>query len=343
MRDNERQAFIAQNGWGDAAITPLPGDASRRRYFRLTQPSGETRLLMDMPRHPEEKFDEFVLLANHIRSVGLSAPEVFAADAELGLALIEDFGNDTFTQLLNAGAAPEPLYKTAISAMAALQTRTPAASLPLKHYDTAAMVGEFGWFLEWYAPMLWGRMPTDEQRAEFHGILSGLFNALPPLPTTLLMRDFHVDNFMWLPERDGVQACGLLDFQDAKWGSPAYDLVSVLEDARRDMDPMLSQQLYHEYLLLRPDLDEDDFAQHYAAMGLLRHGRILGNFIRLWVRDDKAWYLQFMPRVTGQFIRKLTESVAAPLKQWCDRNLPDLESVDVTRYDAGELKKIMAA
>ena len=322
-------------------MTALPADASRRRYFRLTHPELGTRLVMDMPRHPEERFDEFLEIGRHIHHVGLSAPEIYAVDSEHGFALIEDFGEDTFTRLLDAGTAPEPLYQTAIAAMAELQKRTPLGSLHLKNYDSAAMADELGWFVKWYAPMFWGRVATAAETAEFDTIARGIFDALPPLPTTLLLRDFHVDNFMWLPDREGVQRCGILDFQDAKWGSPAYDLVSVLEDARRDIDPALAAQLYAQYLSLRPDINADAFAQHYAAMGMLRHGRILGNFIRLWVRDDKPWYLQFMPRVTRQFTRALQSPAAAPLKQWCDKNLPNLGDENIIRQNPESLRKIM--
>lgn len=347
MRQQERSEFIHTHGWGDADVTPLPGDASRRRYFRLTLPDGlahgaSVRLLMDMPRHPEEKFDEFILLSAHLRAAGLSAPEVYAFDAAQGFALIEDFGDATYTRLLNEGHAPEPLYETAIAAAAELQKRSDGVNLAIKNYDAEAMTGEISWFIEWYAPLYWQRAATAEEQTEFQTVVHGIFESLPPLKTTLLLRDFHVDNFMWLPDRAGLRRCGILDFQDAKWGSPAYDLVSILEDARRDIDPALAQKLYNQYLSLRPDLLPVDFAAHYAAMGMLRHARILGNFIRLWLRDDKDWYLQFMPRVQRQFENALQHPVATPLREWCAQKLPPLSDVWTGR-DAAYLKKQLLA
>lgn len=347
MRDEQRQKFITQNGWGDATVTALPGDASRRRYFRLTPPNrlaapGETRLVMDMPRHPEERFDEFILVANHLLRIGLSAPEVYAADAEHGFALIEDFGEDMYGHMLHRGHDPLPLYRAAIGAMAELQKKSSRADLALADYDTGAMSGEIGWFIDWYAPMLWGRVATTGERDEFFAIVRGVFDGLPPLAPTLLLRDFHIDNFMWLPDRPGVRACGILDFQDAKWGSPAYDLVSVLEDARRDIDPALARELYQQFLNLRPEIPPADFAAHYAAMGMLRHARILGNFIRLWVRDDKPRYLEFMPRVQRQFLNALEHPVAAPLRAWCAHYLPDVGE-DLPMRPVEELKRVMLA
>jgi aminoglycoside/choline kinase family phosphotransferase len=345
MRERQRHEFITKHGWGYARVEPLAADASpTRRYFRLKHPELGTRLVMDVPRHPEERFDEFIEIGKHIYAVGLSAPEIYAHDAELGLAIIEDFGDDTFTRLLNNGTPPETLYQTAIAAMAELQLKTPVGSLNLKDYDTALMAEEIGWFVKWYAPMFWGRVASAHETKEFHAIVCGIFDALPPLPKTLLLRDFHVDNFMWLPAREGVKACGILDFQDAKWGSPAYDLVSVLEDARRDIDPALAQQLYQQYLSLRPDLNADAFAAHYAAMGMLRHGRILGNFIRLWVRDNKPWYLQFMPRVQRQFLGALEAPIAQPLAAWCQQNIPDIWGDNpIPNQDADNLRSIMIA
>ena len=334
-----RTEFSTQNGWGDAAVTALPSDASRRRYFRLTR-GDETRLLMDMPPHEEEKFDEFILIGSHLYDIGMSAPEIYAFDAANGFALIEDFGEDTFTRLLNAGHDAAPLYVTAITAAAALQIKSADSALPLKHYDAEAMAGEINWFIEWYAPLYWSRKAGDAQQAEFTQVVCDIFTSLPQLPLTLLLRDFHVDNFMWLPERIGVQRCGILDFQDAKWGSPAYDLVSFLQDARRDIDPEFAQQLYDQYLVLRPEFSKADFAAHYAAMGMLRHARILGNFIRLWIRDDKPQYLQFMPRVTRQFLSSLQHPIAAPLREWCEKHLPDMQEKWPDK-PAIELKKIL--
>jgi len=341
MRDDLRRKFIADCGWGDAGLDALPGDASRRLYYRLRRGS-EARLIMDMSPHPEEKFSEFILLAEHLRTVGLSAPEIYAVDTENGFALIEDFGEDTFTRLLNAHHDPEPLYSAAIAAAAKLQIKSMGANLELKNYDAAEMSKEIGWFIEWYAPIYWQRRARAEEQREFFQIVHKIFEGLPILPPVLLLRDFHVDNFMWLPDRTGVRRCGILDFQDAKWGSPAYDLVSMLEDARRDIDPALAEKLYDQYLNLRPEIPNGDFAAHYAAMGMLRHARILGNFIRLWVRDDKPQYLQFMPRVTRQFLNALEHPIAAPLKDWCAEYLPQLGEA-LPEQDVNKLKRILVS
>jgi len=341
MRKEDRNRFIAACGWGDAEVTSLPADASRRRYFRL-QRENEPRLLMDMPRHPEEKFDAYLLIAAHLRAIGLSAPEVFAADAAQGFALIEDFGDDTYTRLLNTGHDAAPLYQTAIAAMVQLQQESDGSALALPSYDAEAMTDEISWFIDWYAPVYWGRVASAAERGEFQGIVRGIFDALPPLKPVLLLRDFHVDNFMWLPDRPGVKACGVLDFQDAKWGSPAYDLVSILEDARRDIDPALAEKLYDRYLRSQPYIDKKDFAAHYAAMAMLRHARVLGFLIRVWVRDNKPRYLEFHPRVLRQFQNALAHPIAQPLRDWCAQRLPDLGE-NWPEKDVLELRKVMIA
>ncbi len=322
MRNAARQDFIAIHKWADAACIPFAADASRRRYFRLQRDNGDSCLVMDMPIHPEERFQEFIVIDNYLRQLGLSAPEIYAIDHDHQFALLEDFGDDTYTRLLNAGASPAPLYQTAIDAAAYLQAQAYEKSLSLPHYDTAAMAGEIGWFIEWYAPVYMGRAITPEEQAEFYSIVRNIFDGVPKLEPTLLLRDFHVDNFMWLKDRNGIKACGILDFQDAKWGSAAYDLISILQDARRDLDPALADELYARYLAQRYDIAPDDFAIHYAVMGMLRHARILGNFIRSWLRDDKTRYLQFMPRIQNQLAMALPHPVIKPFRDWLENTIP---------------------
>ena len=338
MREQFRNVFIAANGWEGAAIEPLPADASRRRYFRLTR-GGKTRLLMDMPRHAEEKFDEFVLLADHLRRAGLSAPEIFALDAANGFALIEDFGDGTFTQLLREGHDAKELYFLAIDAIAALQQH---AKIPsgIGTYSQDILVNEFLRLVDWYYPLWHGARASVSLREEFSALVGNILDQLPILPDVPVLLDFHVDNLMLLPNRKGAARCGLLDFQDAMAGNPTYDVVSLLEDARRDVPPDLVAACWQRYISQMPDWDAADLAKAYDILGLQRHGRLVGQFIRLWVRDNKPRYLEFMPRVTAQFMVKLQSPIALPLRAWCTLHLPELGK-PLPALDVAELRKMM--
>lgn len=320
MRDELRREFMTQHGWANAAVVALPGDASRRRYFRLTDGVRHC-LLMDSPPHPEEKFKEYLLIANALRSAGLSAPEVYAADSDHGFALIEDFGDDTFTRLLNNGYDARELYLTAVDAIAQMQQRIPADFNGVGRYSDEILKDGFFRLIDWYYPLWHGARANADLRVEFAGIIDGILRQLPSLPNTLVLRDFHVDNLMLLPARQGAARAGLLDFQDGLMGNPAYDLVSLLEDARRDIDPTVMAEAWQRYAA-QMHYDKNDLAMSYNIMGLQRHARITGQFIRLWIRDDKPQYLKFMPRVTAQFNAKLQAPVAAPLRVWCEKHLP---------------------
>jgi aminoglycoside/choline kinase family phosphotransferase len=337
-RENLRLQFIAQQGWQDADITALPADASRRRYFRLIR-GDDTRLLMDVIPHPEEKFSEYLKIADALCDAGLSAPTVYSADTESGFAMIEDFGDNTFTRLLNQNHNPQELYLLAIDAIAALQ-RDVQIPNGIGDYHHNILHEEFLRLIDWYYPLWHGARAADNLRAEFASITHDILKQLPALPLVLTLRDFHVDNLMLLADRSGTARCGLLDFQDGLVGNPAYDVLSLLEDARRDVSPALAAACWQHYLAQMQGWNADSLQSAYDILGLQRHGRITGQFIRLWIRDDKPGYLQFMPRVTAQFIAKLQTPVAAPLRDWCAKHLPQLAEKWPDK-PAIEFKKIM--
>lgn len=339
-RDVLRAQFIAAQGWADAAMEALPVDASRRRYFRLSRGMA-SRLLMDVAPHPEEKFREYHLIADALRHAGLSAPEIFAIDFDHGFALIEDFGDDTFTRLLNDDVPARELYLLAVDAIAQMQQRIPSDFGGVGNYSHDMLLDEFLRLIDWYYPLWHGARASADLRAEFAAIADGILRQLPALPNVLVLRDFHVDNLMLLPTRPGAAQAGLLDFQDGVMGNPAYDLVSLLEDARRDVDPIIMAEAWQRYAAQVP-YHKNDLAQSYNILGLQRHGRIVGQFIRLWIRDDKPGYLQFMPRVTAQFRAKLEAPVAAPLRIWCEKHLPDINEKWPDK-PAIEFKRILLA
>ncbi|HXP31602.1 MAG TPA: phosphotransferase [Stellaceae bacterium] len=314
-------AFIAAAGWGDSTLAPLAGDASFRRYVRLAAPRG-TALLMDAPP-PQEDVRPFLAVARLLRGMALSAPRILAEDIAAGLLLLEDFGDDTYSRLLSRGAAEEPLYRLAVDVLIALNrrfARESAAFLP--PYDEARLLAEAALLVDWYLPAIAGA-PTDPAlRAGYLELWRALLPLARAVPETLVLRDYHVDNLMRLPGRDGIAACGLLDFQDAVLGPLSYDLVSLLEDARRDVPSGLAEAMYERFLAAFPALDRAAFARSYALLGAQRNCKIIGIFTRLCARDAKPAYLAHIPRVWRLLEQDLREPALAPLAEWLDRHIP---------------------
>jgi len=332
MSDRERQRldFLKTAGLADAVRTPLAGDASTRRYERLTLPSGTTLMLMDQPSaaesHPCDpswtpdqrrasgwnavarlsagRIEAFAAVAEHLRSVGLSAPEIVAADAAAGLAVLEDFGDDLFASTIEGGEPEEPLYLAAVEALARLHQAPPPETLsgaagdwPLLTYDAIALKGGADLFVEWM-PKLEPRLRfSDHAVAEWDEAWAGLVQHAERTATVMAHRDFHAENLIWLPDREGVGRVGMIDFQDAVRAHPSWDLHSLLQDARRDVPAALEARALDRYFVLRPQADRDAFMRDYAGLAALNQSRILGVFARLIVRDGKPRYRAFMPRM----------------------------------------------
>jgi aminoglycoside/choline kinase family phosphotransferase len=312
QREQDRHTFLRAHGWDGGPEAALQSDASFRRYFRVTI-GGEPRLVMDAPPGQED-VGPFVTIAEHLLSLGLSAPWIYAADRDRGFVLLEDFGDDTYTRLLGGGAAEEPLYALAIDALIALHRHPQAKALHLPAYDRPALLEKAGLFAEWYVPALGSVAEPDDFRSRFLAAWNAVFDALPPAPTTLVLRDYHVDNLMLLRGREGAAACGLLDFQDAAIGAMPYDVVSLLEDARRDIADDLAAAMLERYHQAMPKLDREVFSRWYAVLGAQRHCRIAGVFVRLWARDGKDVYLGHIPRVVRLLARALEHPAMAPVR-----------------------------
>ncbi len=315
--------FLHRSGRHDAAVTLLAGDASFRKYFRIATPSHGIEVLMDAPP-PQEDIRPFVRIARHLCGLGLSAPRILAEDEAAGLLLLEDLGDDTYTRLLAKGQPAEAdLYALAVDVLIALhRAAVPAAGVP--PYDLSKLLTEASLLIDWYVPATQGDDAlTHADRA---GWLAAWRDALAAVdgavPDALVLRDFHVDNLMLLPDRDGIAACGLLDFQDAVIGPVTYDLMSLLEDARRDIDPALVAAMTDRYLAAFPALDRAGFAASMAVLGAQRHAKVIGIFTRLCRRDGKPQYLRHIPRVWRLFERSLSHPALAPVKAWVDTHIP---------------------
>tara|TARA_R110002096_G_scaffold13829_2_gene48655 strand:- start:296 stop:1312 length:1017 start_codon:yes stop_codon:yes gene_type:complete len=312
-------AFLGRHGFAAADRSAPSADASFRRYFRLTG-GPYPALLMDAPPD-KEKLRPFVEIAAHLRRLGLSAPNVPASDMTEGFALVEDFGDATFTRLLDDGVSAETLYGQAIDALAALQNYPENADISLPPYDLAFFLKETGLFLDWYWPAARGSGPSAAEREEFQTALTqALIPVLARSPRVFVHRDFHVDNLIVVEGRTGVAACGLLDFQDALIGPPAYDLVSLLQDERRDVASGLAAAMRARYAKAVPALADDTA---YWVLGAQRHLKNLGIFARLSRRDGKHRYLAHVPRMWRMIDECLAaEPILAPLAAWLDANWP---------------------
>lgn len=317
-RDAALPGFMEANSFAEAARDPLPVDCSFRSYTRLHS-GPRPALLMNAPPGLEP-LEPFIAIAGHLRRLGLSAPEVIAADLEHGYALIEDFGDATFTRRLDAGADAAELYTLAIDALVALQANPLATDIDVPAYDLDLLMKEAALFLDWYWPAIHGTPSSPEARAEYESLLHRLLQPITEGPRTLVLRDFHVDNLMTLEGRNGIAACGLLDFQDAVLGHPAYDLASLLQDARRDVDPALAEAMRARYANALPQLADDTA---YYVLAVQRHLKVLGIFTRLSWRDGKSHQLHHCPRLW----RLISECIAAEpaltaLGQWLDHHWP---------------------
>lgn len=318
-REAARRDFLEANGLGRREMTALPGDASFRRYFRL---SGEPSfMLMDAPP-PTEDVCPYIAVAAHLRTLGFSAPEIVASDPAEGFCVIEDFGDATYTRLLARGHDERSLYELAIDVLAALHGEPGATAIDLPAYDETRLLDEAVLLPDWYLPRMTGSPVSADVRESYLDAWRTVLRKLPPASETLVLRDYHVDNLMLLNGRSGIAACGLLDFQDALIGHPAYDLMSLLEDARRDVTDDLRGLLLARYLAARPETASVTFRTWYTVLSAQRHAKVAGIFARLDVRDGKPVYLPHIPRVLSLFERALAHPALAAVAHWTDMHMP---------------------
>lgn len=354
-RAQQRATFLKSTGWANAAAVALTGDASTRSYERLSL-GDRKALLMNAPPGeevaacpPEASDDErralgynararlagpnlnaFTTISETLWDAGLSAPEIFAADPETGFALIEDLGDDLYARAIPNGADETELYRSAIDALISLRKANPprprSENYSMLEYDKVAMAAEASLLIDWYWAHKTGDAPSNDLQAKYNTEWASILDLISE-PHLMVLRDYHAENLLWLPDRDGARRTGLIDFQDGLYGHAAYDLVSLLEDARRDVDPALAAATLDYYCSEAaelPDFNKTRLRSDYAILGAQRNAKILGIFARLVHRDNKPRYLDFMSRVENHFRNNLRHPALAPVKLFFAKHMPEL-------------------
>lgn len=351
-------AFISKAGWGDAERVPVKGDASTRSYVRLVR-KGQQAVLMNAPHGAEPagepdgasvedrrqigynalarlagpNLEAFLTIAEQLSIRGFSAPHIYAADLDLGFALLEDFGDVDFARTL--GADPRmnvQLYEAAVDTLAAIY-RSSFPTRPsydgtdwaIRDYDDAALLAETDLFLDYFAPDA-GHEINAAQRDEFYGLWCEAFKAMDAHAPGLALRDFHAENLFWLPGRDGEAKVGLIDFQDALFVHPAYDLTSLLEDIRRDVDPALFEPLKSRFCDKVGITRDDTFDAAYSVLSAQRATKLLGFPVRADVDFGKPQYRALLPRVKRHLANDLAHPVCADLRAWFQTYVPEVFS-----------------
>ena len=373
MSDREQQilAFLKDAGWDEGVRNPLPGDASTRRYEKLTLGSKKA-VLMDAPKGAEAPSEPegatpamraklgynalarlagpnpeaFAAIAKELKMRGFSAPAIMAQDQDAGLMLLEDLGGNLYARLLEEDPSKEgPIYKGAIDTLGAIyrssfpvKMHSGAKTWRVRDYDEHALQAEADLFLDWFAADF-DKKISSAAKKKWYRIWAELWPFLGKHPKGLALRDFHAENLFWMPKRQSVARVGLIDFQDGLFAHPAYDLVSLLEDARRDVALELHAPLIKRFCEKAGLKHDDDFKAAYAVMGAQRNAKILGIFVRLAKRDGKPHYRDLIPRVAQHFIRDLSHPALSDLKNWVSDNVPET----FTRYPQIKTAMVMAA
>jgi hypothetical protein len=351
-RGEAARAFLSDAGWEGARVGALPGDASTRRYYRVNQ-NGHAAMLMDQPQNsetppspptatPEERLalgynatarlagadcERFIATANFLRSRGLAAPQIYADDAAQGFVLLEDFGDDLYADVLGTGVDQEVLYRAAIDAIAQLHADpaplrlSPAAAL--YDYDLTACLAETDLMTDWFMPLALGRPASANESSEHRDLWRDALGTIRSPEPVFVHRDYHAQNLFWLPERSGAARVGMIDFQDALAGNKSYDVMSLLEDARRDVSPELASAMKAHYLAAMKaqgrELDGEMWTAEAAITAAQRNAKIAGIFARLASRDGKPRYIAHLPRVWRYLERDLAHPALADLRSWYDR------------------------
>jgi len=350
------EIFLNRSGWQNFERTQIKGDASSRRYERVSSKNQNAILMITPKANPKNyeienkktnnrerigynslarlagnRLEAFICVSNELSVRGFSAPKILASDLDMGLLLLEDLGDNLFFKFIQNNKNQEKkLYYAAVDCLAAIYRCTFSRKMnfknsywEVKEYDDLAMLTEVDLLLDWYAKDL-GHLIDNQARQEWHSIWKKLFVTFKSVASGLGLRDFHAENIFWLSERQGVAKIGLIDFQDALFVHPSYDLVSLVEDARRDVSPELEEILIDRFCQKAGIKNDEKFQSAYAVIGAQRNSKILGIFVRLAKRDKKLQYIDLIPRVKKHLMRNLNTPACYELRQWLEQHIPEI-------------------
>lgn len=321
-RESLRVDYLARTGWADSSSAPVGEDCAFRRYFRLQKDSGETVILMEAVPDgssfatPGHNMGDFIRISDYLRSLGLKAPQVFDVDRTNGYLLIEDFGDCSFKKALHDRVSRDDLYGLATDVLQFLSRQTKDGDIILpRYYDSHVHTGRRR-LVDWYRPALLLNRNDDGLADDYLAVWDKIEQSLPPVPQGFLHIDYHFENLMWLPAGEGLARCGILDFQGAMVGPVPYDLANLLEDARVDVPFDLRDRMLARFCQGMDKDEEYCFRSWYRILATQFHCRVMGQFIRLALRDGKTRYLQFLPRVGEYIAHGLQDPVLSPMRDW---------------------------
>jgi N-acetylmuramate 1-kinase len=320
-RVDQINGFLGSAGWPVTNRVSLAGDASARRYDRVHRNQApHTAVLMDAPPQSGEEIQPFLKMAAFLTSAGFSAPIIYAENQQNGLILMEDLGDNLYSRICKSNPEMETqLYQVAIDALVSLHQLHPPKDLA--PYSTAVYLREANLLTEWYLPAVTGKKTPEALQSEYSDLIQSLCCQLAGNPNVCVLRDYHAENLLWLPDRQGIARVGQLDFQDALIGHAAYDLVSLLEDARRDTSQKLQQTMIARYLD-KTGMQRTKFLRDYAILGAQRNLKIIGIFSRLCQRDGKQGYVDLIPRVWNHLMHDLRHPALNELQKFVAHHIP---------------------
>lgn len=332
-----RVSFLGRIGWGEALSVPVGDDCAFRRYFRMKHSDGRTAILMETVPDgtsfitPGHNMNDFIRIGAYLTGMGLHAPAIYERDITHGYLLLEDFGATSFKAALASGHDRRGLYELATDVLCHLRVHAREGDIVLPRYYESHVHTARRRLVDWYMPCQDRVKNPDGLVEDYLAVWDSIEADLPPVKQGFLHIDYHFENLMWMPERDGLMRAGILDYQGAMMGPVSYDLANLLEDARVDVPEDIRASMLDRFCDGMSAQEEHDFRAWYRVLATQFHCRVLGQFIRLALRDGKFRYIQHMPRVSRYIERALGDPVLAPLQSWLTRNdvrldqLPDID------------------
>lgn len=334
-RTDLRSAFLERCGWTEATFIPVGEDCAFRRYFRLRKDDGKTAVLMEaVPDNsplatPGHKIGDFIRIGYYLRQIGLNTPPVYDADERLGYVLMEDFGDVSFKKAREQGIDNNALYGLATDVLSALAENSAENTLELPDYYESHVHKGRQRVVDWFMPVVRGEKMPDGLVEDYQALWDGIENTLPSCPQGVLHIDYHAENLMYLAEREGLDQCGILDFQGAMRGPVPYDLANLLEDVRSDVPTDVQEAMLVRFCRDMDAAEKENFMAWYRILATQFHCRVAGQFIRLAVRDGKTRYLSYLPRVCAYIRKGLDDPVLKPLAQWFAGQGVDFQAPDI--------------